>query len=195
MHGLINRAIERFVRDTYGPETWHHVVRMADLGFDEFEAMLSYDDTITHDVLAAVESVLGRPVPDIQDDIGTYLASHPKLEALRRLLRFGGRSFPEFLHSLDELPARAQLAVSDLILPELALIEHSADQFSLSCRAAHHGFGHVLVGLLRAMEDDYGALVVLEHAGQHGQTEMIDIRLSQVAYTTGRRFDLTVMPG
>ena len=45
------------------------------------------------------------------------------------------------------------------------------------------------------MADDYGALVVLEHAGQHGQTEMIDIRLSQVAYTTGRRFDLTVMPG
>ncbi|WP_334312365.1 heme NO-binding domain-containing protein [Roseovarius sp. ZX-A-9] len=119
MHGLINRAIERFVRDTYGRDTWHHVMRLAGLEFTAFEAMLSYEEHTTLDVLAAAQDVLGRPVPDTLEDIGTYLVSHPKTEALRRLLRFGGSSFPEFLHSLDDLPARARLAVPDLELPQL----------------------------------------------------------------------------
>ena len=41
MHGLINRAIERFIRDTYGRDVWALIVARAGLGFSEFEAMLS----------------------------------------------------------------------------------------------------------------------------------------------------------
>lgn len=33
MHGLINRAIERFIRDTYGRDTWARVTRLAGLDF------------------------------------------------------------------------------------------------------------------------------------------------------------------
>ena len=32
MHGLINRAIERFVRDTYGRNIWLEVIEPLDLG-------------------------------------------------------------------------------------------------------------------------------------------------------------------
>jgi len=190
MHGLINRAIERFVRDTYGRDTWHHVMRLAGLEFTAFEAMLSYEEHTTLDVLAAAQDVLGRPVPDTLEDIGTYLVSHPKTEALRRLLRFGGSSFPEFLHSLDDLPARARLAVPDLELPQLELREHAAGIFSLTCRARHPGFGHVIVGLLRALADDYGALVLLEHKGGRAGHEIITIKLLSIAHASGRRFDL-----
>lgn len=69
--------------------------------------MLTYEDSVTLDVLAALGVVLDRPQQDILEDIGTYLVSHPKVEPLRRLLRFGGPTFTEFLHSLDDLPARA----------------------------------------------------------------------------------------
>ena len=47
MHGMINRAIQCFMRDTYGADTWEKVAEQADLGFDNFEAMLSYPDQIT----------------------------------------------------------------------------------------------------------------------------------------------------
>ena len=40
MHGLINRAIQCFVRDSYGQNRWIEVTQLADLGFTDFEAML-----------------------------------------------------------------------------------------------------------------------------------------------------------
>src|SRR5690554_586757 len=129
MHGLINRAIERFVRDTYGREVWGRVMRDAGLEYTEFEAMLMYEIGVTQRILATLTTALERPLPDILEDIGTYLVWNPKVGALRRLLRFGGSSFAEFLHSLDDLPARARLAVPDLALPELELHEQGSGCF------------------------------------------------------------------
>ena len=47
------------------------------------------------------------------------------------------------------------------------LRELTARQFSLVCGAGLRGYGRVMMGILRAMADDYGALVFLEHNGQH----------------------------
>ena len=193
MHGLINRAIERFVRDSYGRDRWLEVIEPLDLGFTAFEAMLVYDDALTPTLLSRLAAVLERPVPDLLEDIGTYLVSHPNLEALRRLLRFGGVDFEAFLHSLDDLPKRARLAVPDLHLPALELREHTATRFSLTVRsdaACPAGFGHVLMGLLRVMADDYGALVFLEHKGQRGPCEILSIQLLEPAFARGRDFSL-----
>ena len=112
MHGLINRAIQCFVTDSYGPEKWADAARWAELGLVDFESMLTYEDSMTHRAIDAVCHVLNRPRTDIMEDIGTYLVSHPNTEALRRLLRFGGVNFVEFLQSLDDLPDRARLAVA-----------------------------------------------------------------------------------
>lgn len=191
MHGLINRAIERFVRDTYGRDTWGQVVARAELEFAEFESMLTYEDEVTEQVLEAVGTVLGKPREEVLEDIGTYLVSHPKVEALRRLLRFGGVDFTEFLHSLDDLPGRARLAVANLDMPDLELREHGSLSFSLICRSPKVGFGHVLIGLLRAMADDYGALVMLDHKGSKEGTEIIEVRLLAMEHASGRRFELS----
>lgn len=193
MHGLINRALERFMRDSYGPDMWQAVIAPLDLGFDTFEAMLIYEDALTPQLLAGMSRVLARPRPNLLEDMGTYLVSHPNMQALRRLLRFGGVSFEEFLHSLDDLPGRARLAVPGLELPVIELREHTASSFSLSVRAAPRqpdGFGHVLLGLLRAMADDYGALVYLEHRGAREQTEILSVALLDANFADGRDFSL-----
>ncbi|MFP4406146.1 heme NO-binding domain-containing protein, partial [Rhodosalinus sp.] len=111
MHGLINRAIQCFVADTYGREAWIAVVHRADLGFTEFEAMMIYPEEVTPRVLDAACRELDKAPDELLEDIGTYLVSHPQAEAVRRLLRFGGVNFVDFLNSLDDLPERARLAV------------------------------------------------------------------------------------
>lgn len=195
MHGLINRAIQCFVTDSYGQDRWVEVVQAADLDFYEFEAMLIYDDPITTQVLDAVSVVLDRPRDDVMEDIGTYLVSHPNVEALRRLLRFGGVSFAEFLHSLDDLPDRARLAVSDLNLPRIELRDHSPSQFSLICQSPIAGYGHVMMGILRTMADDYGVLAVLDHTGSGDGVETISITLIETEFAEGRVFDLGARAG
>ncbi|WP_299611828.1 heme NO-binding domain-containing protein [uncultured Tateyamaria sp.] len=190
MHGLINRAIQCFVTDSYGADKWVEATRFADLDFVEFEAMLIYDDDITPRVLDAISQILDRPRSDVMEDMGTYLVSHPNVEALRRLLRFGGVTFVEFLHSLDDLPDRARLAVSDLNLPRIELRDHSPTHFSLICESPIDGYGHVMMGILRTMADDYGALALLEYTGSGNGVETISVTLVETEFAEGRVFDL-----
>ncbi|MGC3939461.1 heme NO-binding domain-containing protein [Roseobacter sp. EG26] len=192
MHGLVNRAIQRFVVDTYGTAQWAASAKRANLDFTEFEAMWTYEDELTPRVLAAVCDVLDRPYDELMEDIGTYLVSHPNLAAPRRLLRFSGVNFVEFLHSLDDLHDRARLAVSDLMLPHLELREHSANSYSLNCQGDLPGYGHLFTGVLRAMADDYGALVFLEHKGSKDGVETVAISLLEAEFAEDKGFELGV---
>jgi hypothetical protein len=146
MHGLINRAIQCFVRDSYGQRRWVDVTGMAGVEIIDFESMLHYEDSTTGALITAIAASLGVPEEAVLEDLGTYLVSHPNVEALRRLLRFGGVNFVEFLHSLDDLPERARLAVNDLTIPGLELEEYSPEKFSLRCTHEYAGFGHVIIG-------------------------------------------------
>lgn len=198
MQGLINHGIERFVRDTYGCKVWVASMRRLNLGFAEFEPMLTYSSEITDRLLTVLSVQLERSRAELLEDIGTYLASHPDVEAIRRLLRFGGVTFVEFLRSLEELPDRARLAVPDLDLPPLELREHTGQSCSVILRPgeAHPaGFGHVMAGLLRVMADDYGALVCIDHKGGCDGTEIVAIRLLDRDFATGRAFDLGAPAG
>jgi hypothetical protein len=195
MHGLINRSIQCFLRDTYGGEAWHAIAAKAGLGADGFEALLVYEAALTETVLEAACAQLSTTRDMLLEDLGIYLVSHPNVQGLRRLLRFGGAEFVDFLHSLDELHDRARLAVPDLDLPQLELRDHGAGAYSLAVTHPHAGFGHVMVGVLRAMADDYGALALLEHRGRQGGVETIAIELLDMRFAEGRHFELGLRAG
>lgn len=190
MHGLINRSIQCFLRDTYGAASWAATVREAGLGFDSFETMLTYDASLTDAVIDVATRLLDRPRDSLLEDLGTYLVSHRNVQAVRRLLRFGGVTYTDFLHSLEDLPDRARLALPDIDLPVLEVVDHSLTEFTLICRSPLAGIGHVLVGLLRAMADDYGVLSLVEHRGFCDGGEVVAITLAETAFSEGRRFDL-----
>lgn len=191
MHGLINRSMECFLSDTYGSDVWLDVVKDAGLGFEHFESMFDYDDTLTYAVLASAAKRLSKARATLLEDMGTYLVSSPNVQSLRRLLRFGGVTFVEFLHSLDDLNDRAKLAVPELELPKFKLLKNGdAGGFTLICRGPHKGFGRVMMGVLRAMADDYGALVFMEYDGAGDGFEEISIALVESSFADGRDFSL-----
>jgi len=193
MHGLVNRALERFTRDSYGDGLWQEVMSGLDLGYGGFEPLMRYDPEVTERVLMALGTRLGRARTDLLEDVGTYLVSHPKVEPIRRLLRFSGVDFADFLHSLEDLPDRARLAVADLDLPPICLHADGAGLYRLEVGLRDRGglrFGPVVMGVLRAMADDYGALVFLEHRGVTGKAELIEVRLLDEGFASGRAFDL-----
>ena len=123
--------------------------------------------------------------------VGTYLVAHPASERVRRLLRFGGVDYEDFLASLEDLRGRAHLAVPDLDLPEIQLEELGKGEFELHCQGAYDGAGHVYVGLLRALADDYGALVLIDFEGRHSGVDYVSIRLLESDFSEGRGFALT----
>lgn len=189
MHGLFNRAIQCFLRDTYGADLWRQVARDAGLGFEDFEAMLRYDPSVTDAVLRAASVRLSRPREAVLEDLGNHLIANTSLEPVRRLLRFGGVTFRDFLNSLEDFPDRCRLALPGADVPMLSLRE-GEDGYLLSCRWSLDGVGHLVVGLLRAMADDYGTLAFLEHLGNDAEGETVSVRLVEVQLFAGRPFDL-----
>ncbi|MBC7739397.1 MAG: heme NO-binding domain-containing protein [Candidatus Saccharibacteria bacterium] len=190
MHGLINRSIQCFIEDTCSDELWDNVVRSAGLKISSFEAMLTYDDSLTDLVVDAALRVLGRTRAHLFEDLGQYLVSHDSLTSVRRLLRFSGVNFVDFLNSLEDLPERGHLALPDLDLPDLELLDQGGGKFVLRCKAPLKGTGFILVGLLRAMADDYGALVTLDHLGEQHGAEIISILIVEQALYAARPFHL-----
>lgn len=111
MHGLLLRSIQAYLRATFGAAVWGRVLRNAGQSAEGFEPMLPYDGEVLERVLAVSAAELDRSVETVLEDVGTFLVASPGHQALRRLLRFGGASFAEFLQSLEELPDRARLAL------------------------------------------------------------------------------------
>ncbi len=192
---MMNRSIQSFLKDTYGQAAWDRIAEAAKLEPDDFDSAFTSKPGQTEAALASAVACLAKPREMLLEDLGTYLVSHPHTQPIRRLLRFGGPTFVEFLFSLDELPDRARLAVPDLELPGLELIEHDATSYSLRVHHPVAGFGYVLMGILRALADDYGALALLDHGGRRDQTEAVLISLAEVSFSEGRRFDLRLQAG
>lgn len=191
MHGIICRSFEAFVRSAYGNHVWRDAAGGIELPRDGFEPMFHYDDDLVVRFVASCAATLGKPREALLEDFGIHLIAGLRSDRVRRLLRYGGIDYEDFLHSLDDLPGRAALAMPDLSLPELELEEHEPGRFQLLCRANIDGAGHVLTGLLRALADDYGTLALLEHGGRRDSAEVVHIQLLDHAFSEGRSFDLT----
>lgn len=191
MHGLINRAIEVFIRETHGTPAWRRVSDVADLPREGFETMFVYPAETTERMLDAAERTLALPRDTLLEDLGTFLVTHRPWEAVRRLLRFSGDTFLEFVYSIDDLPRRARLALPELELPPLTLVGESEAGFEILCGASHPGAGHVMVGMLRTLADDYGTLVLLEHARDRDGCERVTVRILQSHHAEGRPFQLS----
>lgn len=194
MHGLVNCSLQKFLTDTYGRPCWEEITRAGETGITDFESMLQYDNGLTDRIIRGAEIVLRKPRAILLEDLGTYLVSHPNVENLRRLLRFGGSDFLEFLYSLEDLPGRARLALPDLHLPQMAVEDISANAFLLHVDEGLAGFAQVIAGMLRAIADDYGALVVLEPSVQTQRRDSLKVLLIESEYAQGRRFELGAMP-
>lgn len=189
MDALLLRSLQGYLRDTFGVAVWQAVCRRGALTVETFEPMLRYDPGMADRVAQHAAETLGRPVETVWEDMGTYLVTTPGHEGVRRLLRFGGIGFADFLHSLEEIPDRARLAMPELDVPEITLTEIGPDRFELTCRSRIEGMPRILVGMLTAMADDYGTLCLIEPDGQG----RVLVHILDSLHGSARAFDL-VMP-
>lgn len=188
MLGLINGAVEGFLRETYGEENWRAVLGRAGFDGDGFEPMMHYPTDTTEALIDAAAGHLRRPREAVLDDLGHWLVAARSGGRLRRLLRFGGEGFVDFLLSLEDLPARAQLALPEFALPALEVDETDRMQFRLRFEEPFAGARAIVSGILRSMADDYGALVLVEAGSVADPAIMIQVLAE--GHGTKRSFEL-----
>ncbi|WOI57590.1 heme NO-binding domain-containing protein [Palleronia sp. LCG004] len=193
MHGLVNRSIQNFVQDVYGVPLWSEIATQAGLDGDGFEAMLTYEDTLTYAVIDMACARLNKSRSDFLEDLGTYLISHPNMWRIRRLLRFGGADLVDFLESIGDLPDRARLAIPDFEVPTLRVEAVDPTNYVIDCENACDGVEHVMLGCLRAMADDYGALAIVQtvELPHRPNASAVEIMLLSTSFAAGNSFMLT----
>lgn len=194
MHGLICKALEVFVVDRHGRPAWEEICRKADTPVIRFDTMRRYDDALMLRLVASTARHFGQRRMALCEDVGHWVCTHPPLEPVRRLFRFAGTEFVDLLQSLDDLHERANLAVPGIEMPRYQLLETAPGRFRAHSRWSVAGGGAVLVGVLRAMADDYGTLAMLE-AGPIVESEgewqeVVDIRIVEFDFSEGRAFAL-----
>ena len=191
MHGMVNRALQGFLTTTYGHAVWAEVCGQACLELEDFEAMLCYPDAMTTACFEAAAAVLHKDHAALQEDFGTWLVTDPTLEPLRRLLRFSGAQFADFLHALEDIEDRGRLVLSDLDLPRITVRHAGAGCFHIDAAWALPGAAAILAGCLRAMADDYGTLAFVQLGARDGDgTERLSLQLFDAGFSQGRHFDL-----
>lgn len=190
MHGLIPASVQSFLLATYGHETWVRIADQARVPEGGFESMLLYEEDVLDRTLDAAARELEKDQASLLEDLGTYLISHPDVPALRRLLRFGGASFTDFLNGLEDLSGRAQLAVPGLDVPSLELKPLGSRRYRINY-SWHRADGiHVVAGVLRAMADDYGALAFSEIVTDEKGVAYLEVSILDRKFSEGREFDL-----
>ncbi|MEM9344878.1 MAG: heme NO-binding domain-containing protein [Pseudomonadota bacterium] len=160
MHGLIFSTLERFVVTTYGEGVWDAVTLEAEAPTSTFEPMLHYESSLLEALIEATSITLGKSRTAILEDAGTFLIADT--ECVRYLLRFAGQTFRDFLLALDELPERIRLAVPSLVLPPIGVVTRDDGGAEIYWDAGFNGGQQFLAGVIRAMADDYGALVTID---------------------------------
>lgn len=182
MHGLINRSIEGFLRDTYGDGFWAEIAEASGIDPRGFQTIRDYPDTISHGLINQAALHLDKPETELLEDLGAWLA---RLEPIRRLLRFSGRDFTDFLHTLDELQGRAHMVIPDLGMPRIRVEPRADNEVRLVMPDCFGEWRSVMAGVARGMADDYGALGLIAVEGN-----AVVVLISHDAFSEGRGFEL-----
>ncbi|WP_282602763.1 heme NO-binding domain-containing protein [Paracoccus sp. PARArs4] len=180
MDTLINRTVEEFLRATYGEGLVGTIT-------DEL-ATTEENDPVPGRVhgmrmLDRAAFRLVKPTVEMLEDLGAWMT---RIEAIRRLLRFSGRDFTDFLLRLEEMPGRAHLVLPNLHLPAIQ-VEAVGHSIFLTMSPPDAAWRHLLIGIVRGMADDYGALCLISTEGA-----LIRVDVWDTSFAQARDFSLDV---
>ena len=178
MDTLINRTVEEFLRLNYGES-------LVESTTDELSTLIDTDGrrgrVYALRMLEQAAFRLSKPTQEMLEDLGGWFT---RIEAIRRLLRFSGRDFSDFVLRLDEMPSRAHLILPNLQLPAIEVTQRG-QSLLVRMTPPDSVWRHILVGTIRGMADDYGALCLIS-----GEAETIHVNIWDISFTEGRAFFL-----
>jgi hypothetical protein len=189
---MICKPFEAFLRDRYGDVAWSRICAAAGHAGLTFESMRRYPDAVLMLLVSSAAHDLSQPASALLEDVGTWLCTKPELRALRRLIRFSGPDFETLVRALDDLHPRARLAVPDLNLPRCTVRADGPNRYDIAVCWSHPGAAAVMVGMLRAMADEYGALALIDRGESierdDGWAETLSVTLVDLDFAAPRDF-------
>lgn len=181
---MINRALCVFLEKQYGPDVWDSILLISNLRKSDVLNISDHPRNLRR-LLASASRHLCMTPSELLEDFGAWLV---RLENVRRLLRFSGPEFTDFIYSLEDLPARAALIVSDVPDIRINVTLISNNEFEIKAVNMPAAWFSTMVGAVRGMADDYGVLTVITSS-----EGALKVRIAASKFGENRIFSLLEM--
>lgn len=169
MYGLVNRAIEGMVCDSYGPATWETIKTRAGVDVPVFVSNESYPDEVTYQLVGAASEVLQSPAEEILKAFGEYWVLNTALKAYGPLMHTGGRTLKDFLMYLPHFHVRVQAIFPKLAPPEFSCENVGDDSLDLHYKTGRPaGLEPFVEGLVRGLAKMFETPVDVKMIHQRG---------------------------
>ena len=109
MYGIINKALEELVTETFGERVWENIKTKSNIDIDYFISNQSYNNQITYDIAIAISNETKTPLNETLILFGEWWILKTAKEKYGSLLSFGGKNIKEFLEHLPDFHTRVML--------------------------------------------------------------------------------------
>lgn len=169
MYGLVNQALEDFVKKSHGEAVWEQVRDKAGINVEMFVSMDSYPDEVTVKLVAAATEVLGLDANRILAAFGEHWVLYTAQEGYGQMLSMFGSNREEFLLNLDNLHSHVGLTFSSVCPPSFE-VERIDDgrALLLHYRSQRCGLTPMVVGLLKGLGQRFSQAIDIRQTAYRG---------------------------
>ena len=169
MYGMVNRAIEQFIRKEHGESVWEQVASKAAVK-DAFISMEQYPDSVSVNLVVGLSEVIGMGPAQVLADVGEYWVSFAHNSDYGDLLDMAGDTLPEVLANLDEMHTRVGQSFENLNTPSFWVTDLTEDSLILHYASDRDGLAPMVVGLVRGLGNLLDTDVSVIQVGIKGDT-------------------------
>jgi len=169
MYGLVNQALEDFVRRGFGDAAWNRVRESAGLRDDMFVSMDSYPDAITYRLVGSASEVLGLEAAAILEAFGEHWVLYTAQAGYGEMLAMFGTNLRTFLHNLDNLHSHVAMTYPELRPPSFEVTElDDSRSLLLHYRSTRGGLAPMVIGLLKGLGKRFDESISVRQVAQRG---------------------------
>jgi hypothetical protein len=178
MYGLVNQAVQDFVTQRFGADTWKQVRSKAGVMDSEFLPLQQYPDEVTFAMVGATCEATGHDAASLVEEIGAFWVAFTGQRGYGALLDQLGTTFPEALAALDAMHVRVALMMPNLKPPSFRVRDVGDRCLTLDYISHRQGLSPMVVGLVKGLGRKYGlepAVRLTQARAPGGDTDTFEV--------------------
>lgn len=152
---MIHRGVRAMVIDQLGEEAWQATERKLGIGPTELISGMTYEDSLTIEIIAEAAARLNLDLEDCLLDFGRYWVKFADRGSFASVMTFTGHDLPTFIGNLDRMHLAIATAMPMAEVPSFSLISSEPGRLVVEYRSVRTGLEKFVIGLFQGLMDRF----------------------------------------
>jgi hypothetical protein len=163
MYGLVNKAVQDLISESYGDDKWEAVKQKAGVDEEIFISHDSYPDEVTYRLVEAASEVLELPADSVLEAFGKHWILNTASKGYGEMLDAVGGSLGEFLENLPDFHTRVMVLFPNLKPPTFKVSDRKDRSLRLHYHTDRRGLTQFVVGILQGLAQRFQTEATITH--------------------------------